>query len=166
MAREDGSSAVPAVLWRGSQEILSHHCPVLEKPSFRRLWLRAPLSQSQWDAWLYLLKSEEMLRHLEMEKPRGQQLCSLAPVYMADCKWKVRRSKGSGGICWEKTWFTRSSWEKFQGLGGKWVHTVLPHGSIFSSSKTSGISVWTIGAEQLSLRGNYPCAAPCPVLVL
>lgn len=49
----------------------------------------APLSQPQWDMWLYLLKSEEMLRHLEMERQNGGASSS---VTLALCSTVSRTS--------------------------------------------------------------------------
>lgn len=53
------------------------------------MWLMAPLSQSQWDTWLYLLNSEEILRHLNAKtKLKSQQLGSLGSVQVPHCSWK------------------------------------------------------------------------------
>lgn len=64
----------------------------------------ALLSQSQCDMWLYLLKSKEVLRHLEMERQNGGASGS---ANLALCRWliavgKVRRSEGQAGTFWEE----------------------------------------------------------------
>lgn len=186
MAREDGSSAVPAVLWGGSQEITSHHCPVLEKPGFRRMWLRATLSQSQWD---HVALSAEEWRNVEAfgngkTKPRGQQLYNLGSVSIADCKWKVRRSKGSDGICWGKNVIHKVILGEIPGFGRRmgsntassWVHLLLfknirhlcvDYGCRAVRSECTLPKVQSqIERSLLSLRETFPCAALCPVLVL
>lgn len=83
--------------WGSSREIISHYCPPLAE-AFRRMWLMALLSQSQWDTWLYLLKSKEMLRHLKMERPnQGASSSGTLALHMwLIANGKVRRSERSG----------------------------------------------------------------------
>ena len=129
----------------------------------------APPSQSQWDTWLYLLKSEEMLRHLEMER---QNRGASSSATLALCRWliangKVRRREGQAGTFWEEIWFIRWSWEKCQGLRSMGLHSASSWVLLFPSKSSRHLcyQLWgQSGQEQVHpTKGAFPDREEPPV---